>query len=277
MKYDKYKLCKRLKEIRLDRKDLYRSDSDTYNKYYCCITQEDFADALKVDRRTIIKWEKGESIPTLENLLTICDLLDCNIEYFLGADKSPYIDTIAKASHFTGIAPEIIKYATENPDYLDCLNFFMLPKNCTKLFNNVTLSAWKTYWISHELSDIKEPLRDVINSAFESFYSFTPFNELSEKKYKETLMSQLPEKKLNFSSEHVEDLINIKECLSILKYKECLSHSAYENRYDNFIDYLVNKTYEPLTNKVFIELQKEKISKIFIETRTNYLSDVYIN
>lgn len=275
MKYDKYKLCKRLKEIRLDRRNLYRSDSDTYNKYYCCITQEDFADALKVDRRTIIKWEKGESIPTLENLLTICDLLDCNIEYFLGADELPYINTIAKTSHFTGIDPKIIEKAISCSDYLDCLNFFMLPENCSELFNKVTLSAWKKFWVNQSLSNIKSPLIDLIKQAFDDFYSFTPFSEITPNNFKAYLIKYIPAEKLDFTSiTDNESIINIKKSFSSLGYKDFLLKCSSDNIYNDFINYIVQLTYEPLSNQVFIELQKKKIANKFIETVTQYLSDI---
>ena len=175
MNYDKELLCSRMKKMRISRKKLYLQNQEENEKYCCCLTQEDFAVAIGVDRRTVIKWEKGDSIPSLDYLLLMCNLLDCNIEYFLGADELPYIDSIAKASHFTGIEPKIIEYAPKNPYYLDFLNFFMLPENCSEMFNKITLSTWKKYWINQSLSDIKSPLIDIIKNAFKDFYSLYSF------------------------------------------------------------------------------------------------------
>ncbi len=275
MNYDKKILCNRIKEMRINRKGLYLKNQEENKKYYCCLTQEYFADAIGVDRRTVIKWEKGVSIPSLDYLLLICDLLDCNIEYFLGADELPYIDTIAKASHFTGIDPKIIEYASKNPDYLDCLNFFMLPENCSEIFNRITLSTWKEYWINQRLSDINSPLIDIVKNAFKDFYSFTPFEEISIEKYKEYLIKYLPIEQINFKSEPEKGfLVNIKEVFSFLRYKDCIKHISSDNQYGDFINYLAQLTYNPLTNEEFIEIQKQKIAKKFIEIISLYLSDI---
>ena len=274
MNYDIEVLRKRLKEIRISRRKLYLKNQEENEKYCCCLTQEDFADAIGINRRTLIKWEKGKSIPSLDYLLSICNLLDCNIEYFLGADEPPYIDTISKASHFTGIKPEIIEYASRNPDYLDCLNFFMLPENCSEMFNKITLSMWKKYWIDQSLSDIKSPLIDIVKKAFKDFYSFTSFSEISIDGYKEYLIKYLPREKINFESTSKKlFLVNIKQVFSTLRYKDCIENISSDNKYDNFINYLAELTYELLTNEEFIEIQKQKVASKFIEIISLYLSD----
>lgn len=275
MNYDKNLLCTRFKEIRTDRKELYLKNKEENSKYEYCLTQEAFACAVGADRRTIIKWEQGETIPSLEYLLKICDLLDCNFEYFLGIDDLPYIDTTAKASHFTGIDPRIIEYANKNPDYLECLNFFMLPENCSELFNKITLSAWKKYWINQSLSDIKPPLIDIIEKAFTDFYSFTPFTEISIDKYKEYLIEYLPIEKINFEPTPDSNFpINLKEVFFLRRYIDCKKNLSSANKYNSFIDYIAQLTYEPLTNKEFIEIQKQKVANKFIDILSLYLSDL---
>lgn len=275
MKFDKELLGKRIKKMRIRRKKEYNRNNIENQKYDFCITQENFAIAIGIDRRTLIKWEQGDTVPTLEKLIKICNLLDCNIEYFLGANKFPYIDTVVKASYFTGIKPEIIEQAKNCPEYLDCLNFFMFPENCSELFNKTTLSAWKKYWINQALSDIKPPLIDIIQKAFEYFYSFTPFSEISINKYKEYLTEYLPIEKINFESEPKEYLtINLKEVFSPLGYRKCIKNISSTNKYDTFIDYIAKLTYEPLINREFVEIQKQKVASKFIEIVTHYLSDI---
>lgn len=276
--YDIEMIKERIKSLRKNRWNLYKTSQNadiTLAKYACCKTQETLADKLDLERRTIGSWERGATSPSLENLISLCNLLDCNIEYFLGADELPYIDTIAKASHFTGINPKIIEYASKNPDYLDCLNFFMLPENCSEIFNNITLSMWKEYWINQSLSDIKPPLIDIIKKAFKDFYSFTPFDKISINKYKEYLMNNLPIEQINFKSKPEKGgLVNVKEVFSFLRYKDCIKHFSSGNQYDDFINYIAELTYEPLTNEEFIEIQKKKVANKFIEILSLYLSNI---
>jgi transcriptional regulator with XRE-family HTH domain len=274
MNYDKIKLCERIKEIRLDRRKLYREDSTKNEKYFCCTTQDAFADALSVDRRTVIKWEKGDGFPTLEKLLDICDLLDCNIEYFLGADELPYIDTISKASYFTKISPQIIKYGLEHPDYLDCLNYFMLPENCSALFNSITLSAWKEYQIKQNLEKIKEPILSIIKRTFDEYIAITPFANISLDAYKEYLIPFLKQDTINLSNEHFDDKLNVKECLSILAFREFKSITASNPNYDDFINFIVDNCYDPMLNNVYLEVGKDKLSKAFISKFSDYLSTI---
>ncbi len=278
MIYDINMIKERIKSLRKNRWDLYKTSQNTdttFAKYACCKTQETLADELDLERRTIGSWERGATFPSLENLISLCNLLDCNIEYFLGADELPYIDTIAKASHFTGIDPKIIEYANKNPDYLDCLNFFMLPENCSEIFNNITLSTWKEYWINQNLSDINSPLIDIIKKAFKDFYSFTPFNKITKNEYKEYLTKYLPIEQINFKPEPEKGvLVNIKEVFSLLRYKDCIKHISSDNKYNDFINYIAELTYKTLTHEEFIEIQKKKIANKFIEILSRYLSDI---
>lgn len=278
MKYDKKLVGKRIKELRIERKKLYSENPNTYEKYSFCKTQEIFSDTLNVDRRTVIKWEKGESIPSLYDLIKICDILDCNIEYFLGADELPYINTVSKASHYTGINPKIIEKAMNSQDFLDCLNFFMLPHNCSELFDKITLSAWKEYWIKQSLEEIKSPLIDIIEGAFEDFYSFTPFCELCEDRYKNYLFKHLPSAKICFEhSATSNSLIYPSKSLSTSKYieyKEYAKNNSSNSKYNCFIEYLAQLTYQPLTNREFIEIQKKKVANKFIEILTLYLKHI---
>lgn len=279
MKYDISIIKERIKEIRLNRWGLYKKNKENintiYKKYACCRTKETLADELEIDRRTLGSWERGKTLPSLENLISLCNLLDCNIEYFLGADEIPYIDTVAKASHFTGISPEIIKHSTDNSNYLDCLNYFMLPKNCATLFNQVTLSNLKNFGIIEKLSDINEPLMGIISNSYEEYYSFTAINEMGIDKYKEYIIKNIPKELVIFSSsKNNEFFINVKECLSSKMYKEFLSKTNSKTKYIDFIDYIAQYTFEPLQNTMFLELQRKKIAETFITLLNNYLSDI---
>ena len=127
-----------------------------------------------IERRAIIGWESGTNAPSVRNLVKLSDALDCGIDYFLGAIDYMDISPISLSAHFSGISPDIINYGLENPDYLECLNFFMHPDNCKTLFNNVTISAWRKYWINAGLPKIKEPFKSEVYKAYDEYSAITP-------------------------------------------------------------------------------------------------------
>lgn len=269
MKYDKIKIGNRIKEIRIMRKN---SILDT-DKYNFCKTQELFAEKLGVDRRTIGKWENGDSLPSLEDLINMCDLLECNMEYFLGANDYPYVDTVSKCAHFTGIDPRIIDLVVKNPDFCDYLNFFMLPENCSNLFDKVTLNAWKKFWITESLSKIKEPLHNKIKKAFDKFYLSVPMSDITPECFKKFLIEFLPQNKINFWDENGDNsMIYVKNCFSTEIYEDFISNIPKENEYEYFIDYICSMTYETLKTEIYIELQKKKMSDEYILILEKYLT-----
>lgn len=274
--YDINKIGDRIKSLRKERWNLYKQHIDNkenkYSKYIYCRSQEELAKQINVDRRTIIKWEKGSSFPPIDVIISLCDALDCSVDYLLGSGDSPEIDPISKASYYSRISPKIIRYGLEHPEYLECLNYFMLPENCSNLFNEITLSTWKKYWINSALENIKPPLKEDIFGFFDEYNAITPFNELNKNTYKSFLESKLPKEKLIWTSERNKDGIKIKACFSPAIYQNFFSDKEFD--YTSFINYLVDYTYEPLSYNAMIELQKAKLSHAFINLFTKFLEEL---
>lgn len=63
-------------------KDLLRINREN-NK----LTQEQLADKIYVSRQTVSKWERGESLPDLENIIILSDLYDISIDQLLRGAK----------------------------------------------------------------------------------------------------------------------------------------------------------------------------------------------
>lgn len=47
------------------------------------LSQEDIAERCNVSRQSVSKWETGQGYPETEKLLTLCDLLDTDLDYLL--------------------------------------------------------------------------------------------------------------------------------------------------------------------------------------------------
>lgn len=51
------------------------------------LTQQEIADAMKVDRSTVSYWESGVSMPRAEQLPKLADLLGCTIDTLFGREE----------------------------------------------------------------------------------------------------------------------------------------------------------------------------------------------
>lgn len=275
--YDIDKLKVRIKEVRKLRWNQYKDNMNSkeqneFKKYACCKSQESLAEKIGVRRQAIIDWENGNTFPSINNIIELCSAFDCSIDYLLGSGDLPEIDPISKASFYSKISPIIIRYGREHNDYLDCLNYFMLPENCSSLFNEITLTAWKKYWISSSLKEIKPPLKEDIIKIYNEYNAVTPFNEINKKTYKSFLESKLPQNKLILSTKKNETGIKIKGCLNPIIYQNFFSGIEFD--YTSFIDYLVENTFEPLSYNSMIELKKTKLASTFVNLFINYLEDM---
>ena len=271
--YDIEKLSKRIRNLRKNRYKKYQEQkTEKSKKYACCKSQEALAEALNVERRTIMLWESGKSQPSLNHLIELCNLLDCSILYFLGGYDDTEMDAVAMAAHYSGISSKIISYGLENPEFLECLNYFMDPKNCSSLFNEATLSYWKAFMISQELSEIEKPFKDKVFNIFSEFCAVMPYDKIEIKEYTEFLMEKLPENSFSVSAKCSDNKISLKDSLSFIKYREYVPNSHF--KYSEFINYLANYTFKPFFDIAKLELQKDKLAKGFIDLFEKYFSDI---
>lgn len=266
-------LGKRIRAIREKRQEQYKnseeSDDSPYKKYKFCKSQNSLAKKIGVERRAIIGWESGTNAPSVRNLVKLSDALDCGIDYFLGAIDYMDISPISLSAHFSGISPDIINYGLENPDYLECLNFFMHPDNCKTLFNNVTISAWRKYWINAGLPKIKEPFKSEVYKAYDEYSAITPISKVNKNSYTEFLKMRFPEKKLVFKKEERKKGYILKGSFEFPDYQSFFENKQF--KYNSFIKFLADTTFEPLSHNALIEAQKMNLAKFFCNLFTRYL------
>lgn len=266
-------LGKRIRLIREKRweqyKESFENGEDTFIKYIFCKTQSSLAKKIGVERRAIIGWESGTNAPSVQNLVKLSDALDCGIDYFLGAVDYMEISPISLAAHFSGISPDIIHYGRKNPDYLDCLNFFMHPDNCKSLFNEVTISAWRKYWMDASLPKISEPLKSEIINAYDEYSATTPINNVNINSYTEFLMLRFPKEKIIIKKDEKKTGYYLKGSFEFSDYQSFFINKQFA--YEKFIRFLATTTFEPLSHNALIEAQKMILSKYFCNLFTKYL------
>ena len=200
--YDKNVFLDKLRELRETRWKQYKDNQDKrinpYEKFAYCKSQETMAEVLNIERRTYGKWENGTTIPTIDKVADICNVLDCNIDYLLGAEELVGFSPSTIASHYSEISIDIINKAMSDSDYRDFLNHFMNPDNCFALVNSTTLNAWKEYLADEESENITEPLKTLITDIFHSYQAFTPVTQYKKESLREYVVSSLPQDKISF-------------------------------------------------------------------------------
>ena len=275
--YDKNEFGKRLTELRKEQWKKYKDNQiftiNPYEKFACCKSQETLAEALGVERRTIGKWELGTSIPTIDKVDALCELLECNVDYLLGATELIGFSPAAIASHYSNIDINIINRAIADANYRDFLNYFMHPDNCSALINAATLTTRGDFLHSTELLELSEPLRSLVVDIFQNYQSITPINYCSKDSYKQFLYDYLPESKLSFSSRKLDERICVISCLDASKIKELDLSPQNKQSYKLFINYLVDYSFDILSKNERVTIQREHLGKAFVRMLEKYLTE----
>lgn len=85
-------------------------------------TQEKFAELLGVSRDKLSKWENGSRSPDLNELLKMCDIFKCDLDYLVGRIEQP-THTLQDISDITGLSIESIyllqKWNTDRHCYVE--------------------------------------------------------------------------------------------------------------------------------------------------------------
>ncbi len=67
------------------------------------MTQEEVAEKINVTRQAIAKWEKGESVPDMDNCIALADLFQVSVDELVRHDETKTGIAIApKGKHFFG-------------------------------------------------------------------------------------------------------------------------------------------------------------------------------
>lgn len=183
-----------------------------------------------VTRQTISKWEIGQSYPTLENLLALCNIFKCDIEYLLGnIPCKTRINT--DINQFTGLSEDAIKK----------LNTYVQKKRLAKSL----ISSFITH---HSFDTLLCYLEDyyIRSSDLSTIISniMTTFN-LSKKDVKDIFFSKLSVKEI---FDKISSLDYIKEDNADLK-KMLISYYEEANHVDS-AEFRCVKTFTEIINHI---------------------------
>lgn len=90
--YDIHYIMKRIKQARKD----------------AGLTQEKLAEKMYCKRETIAQWERGQYTPSIDALVRLCDILQCDLGYMLGEYEQKQRET-SDACKVTGLSEAVIE------------------------------------------------------------------------------------------------------------------------------------------------------------------------
>lgn len=85
-------------------------------------TQEQIAEKLGVSRQAVAKWENGDSLPDIENVIALADLYEVTVDYLVRNINEPIKPSEDKDKHIFGFTK------------LNDKGQITLPKNCREVF-----------------------------------------------------------------------------------------------------------------------------------------------
>lgn len=274
--YDIKYFSENLRKIRKKRWEDYKNEENTKTKpdetFACCKSLETFAEALNVERRTIGNWENGITVPPLDKVAEICNLLNCNFDNLFGVQEMVGFSPDIIAAHYSKINIDIIKHGHKDHDYRDFLNYFMHPDNCEELINSVTLLGWQDIIKESDLKDINEPLKSLVIKCFHRLQALYPETDYSIEGFNKCLLNYLSKDDFSFSKKIDFKKIHVHSCIPQSKFEELGLSNKNSNSYNLFIDYIANYSYDILYNKELLEIKKEKLGQLFVNLFEKYCS-----
>ena len=94
-------------------------------KLYGNMTQEKLAERMNVSRQTISKWETGEAVPDVDNLLELSQHFSCTLDALLKEDMAPQADWYSPVSIVTVPAFTLGRYVIISPQPEDDVQSYL--------------------------------------------------------------------------------------------------------------------------------------------------------
>lgn len=263
--------------MRARRNDNYKRDPENFNY---CKTQELLSEKIMssksnapIDRRTVINWENGNSTPNLQQLIQLCECLDCDADYLLGKSESP-LKATNEISKYLGISEENIETIKRNKLIQEILNYFLSSgelKKMTEEINNISL-------ISHISGDLlshySEQFKAKIRYSYMSSQTNTYALDERGKNFKQNLKREFPYKGKNIGTLRQYLQYNIDKDVfdQILALSEFDKNHNEKNLYSVFIDTIADFTFEPLMNIQINDFKIHNMSQAFLDSLIRFIN-----
>lgn len=225
-------------------------------------------------RTTLTNWENlnNQTLPNLLSLIDICNLLEVDMDYILGASniQSQDIKTIADTTH---ISQETVRTLQNNPEYGSFLDSFvnddLLSEISTRIkqlgVNFVLEGVIKTSFTPHFINTIRR--------TFNNFYFTTFPMDISSEKFVSYLTDKFPYSDKFNPDEFIEN--NFVDDGKLFVYNNCkngkdefYSLHSYE-KYKHIISSISEISYDYFMSLQNVELSKQRLNTMLSQIIDN--------
>ena len=251
--FDEKKIKSKLVKLRKENKD----------------TQETFAKKLsakmggiEISRTTVATWEtdKNQTVPKYDYLINICNMYDCDVNYFFEDDsvKSKEIKEVADLLHISEKSVEILKDNSNYGNMLDCL---INNDSFDSFVNRINqLTAYSV--VDDAITTVfTESYCKKLKQFFDEYY-FSEFPmEVSKENFRKFLLTKISSNKFN-PEKYIERkfLEEGKNCV----YNQCDDFSALSKleKYDLIINFISDVGYDHFDAKKKVENSEFRLQGI---------------
>lgn len=257
-KYDIEKFKERLKKLRVDQ--LRES-------------QEVFAEKLTYGRQAINNWEKGHTYPRLPEIINICNHLNCDFDYLLGASEKP-IKSANDAADYLHLDYNNVETLVFNKETNNFINFIMSSEKFIDMVSGIHTEFINEYVSKDILSAYEKPLLNKIKSAYDKYYIEIPSLDISKEKVTQYLKTEIPFKCSSTSKDSFKSYIrkNLSED-RINDIKNNANITDEQSFYDAFIEDTVSCTYEIMEYIHFRDVKMHRLYQMFMSLVDDYISE----
>lgn len=213
------------------------------------------------DRRTLARWEAGGAYPDVGQLLAICNLLQCDVDYLIGNQEVPLKSVKAAA--------ELLNLDYDNAERLrmgeiesETLNRILSKAEFSTICGLISRLSVYSYLDNSLLSHYKAPLMKRITLAYKRVsLSTTAYDDFLQE-YKKALSAELSKDNTDYLMSFVSD--DVKRDIDNRAQDSQIAKGTPQY-YDLFVDTLAEFTIEPLNNQKAREVMLNRICGLFAE------------
>ena len=243
----------------------YKEDS---TKYPYCKDNKSFYTQFGCTRQTLHNWKTGVCAPSLNDFITLCNLLNCDPNYLLGKNDIVSEDLHAISKKLR-LSEKSIQRIADDKFLAGLLNYYIEADSLEALINTIKDFSL-TEFISKETLDtaFMKGFKDEVELIFAEFYINTSPLNRNEDTYLQFLKSKIPYASIMNTEEEPQKLEQyIKSCITedtliqvMGKLKDSKDQSD-EKLYNIFMDDIVMRTYDIFFNKHIRDIRLSPITQ----------------
>lgn len=236
--------------------------------------QKTFAEALHFSCRSSIgNWEsqKSTALPTLENFVSVCKLLDVDPNFMLGVSDIPSENDVA-ISNVIGLSSDNVNQLRNNKSISDFINYILSSAELNELVKRIEQICHYGYISEAQETTFAAGTLKQIQKAFDEFYRNVFPLDMSVERFAEYIRKEVNWNPDRISiDDFVHSVVTENEYHNILFEYPDFESKTDQEKYDILIVDIAKTSYDYMMGQPMIELAERKIAVSLSQIVSNYV------